>query len=718
MRITVAYNLRTELTEEQAELLMQEDVDRIVNALRELKHKVTPVEVSGNPEKLIQKLLESDPDLIFNVAEGTVGSSREAFYPAIYEQLGIPFTGGNASLLHMNLDKNLAKSVLAQRGIPVPPGTLVTKATDKIPASLRYPLIIKPNSEGSSKGITQDSIVENLDQLRARLPKLLASYPSGLVVEEFIAGRELTVPLLECYPDRIMEIVEHTFDVEALGVKYNIYDYDMKQGGESAKAVKVICPPELTPAERKVTLDLARQVFNAMACPDFGRVDIRLNERGEAYFLELNPLPSLHPNASLMTAGRTAGLDYREVIRLIIRSAARRYNIPLRAPKQSEIVSVQTGSDRWRLRELGISVGRFEPGPWNAITDVKGVRVGHFTNIKDDVKTPGVVGTSCIRTGVTAILPAAGDVFHKRLVAGGFVLNGIGEMAGLTQLMEWGWLETPILLTNSMSVGRVHAGVISHMLQKYPELGTKTDVVLPVVGECDDSWLNDVAIGQNSGQDAIRAIEAAKSGLVPQGSVGAGTGMSSFDFAGGIGSSSRVLRLGEAVFTVGVLVLSNFGRMANLTVDGRVIGRDFDPLFTLPRRIQSYGSVIVVMATDAPFLSSQLNRLAKRAALGLGRAGSHAASTSGEIVVAFSTANRLPRTSDKPSRYLNLDFISDAYINDFYEAAIESTEEAVLNAIYCSNGMTGREGRISPPIPHDRTIEFLNLGRGINVGRS
>ena len=159
MKITVAYNLRTELTEEQAELLMQEAVDRIVNALRELKHKVTPVEVSGHPDRIIQKLLESEPDLIFNVAEGTVGSSREAFYPGIYEQLGIPFTGGNASLLHMNLDKNLAKSVLAQRGIPVPMGTLVMKPTDKIPATLRYPLIIKPNSEGSSKGITQDSIV-------------------------------------------------------------------------------------------------------------------------------------------------------------------------------------------------------------------------------------------------------------------------------------------------------------------------------------------------------------------------------------------------------------------------------------------------------------------------------------------------------------------------------------------------------------------------------
>ncbi len=710
MKITVAYNLRTELTEEQAELLMQEDVDRIVNALRELKHKVTPVEVSGHPDRIIQKLLESEPDLIFNVAEGTVGSSREAFYPGIYEQLGIPFTGGNASLLHMNLDKNLAKSVLAQRGIPVPMGTLVMKPTDKIPATLRYPLIIKPNSEGSSKGITQDSIVENAEQLRARLPKMLASYPSGLVVEEFISGRELTVPLLECYPGRIMEIVEHTFDTEMLGVKYNIYDYDMKQGGESAKAVRVICPPELTSAERKVTLDLARRVFQAMACPDFGRVDIRLNERGEAYFIELNPLPSLHPNASVMTAGRHAGLEFREVIRLIIRSAARRYNIPLRAPKRADIVSVQTAGDRPRLRELGVNVGRFEPGPWNAITDVKGVRVGHYTNIKDDVKTPGVVGTSCIRTGVTAILPAAGDVFHKRLVAGGFILNGIGEMVGLTQLMEWGWLETPILLTNSMSVGRVHAGVISHMLNKYPELGTKTDVVLPVVGECDDSWLNDVSIGQNSGQDAMRAIESAKRGLVPQGSV------TSFDFAGGIGSSSRVLRLGEAVFTVGVLVLSNFGRLANLTVDGRVVGRDLDPLFDIPRRVNSYGSIIVVVATDAPFLSSQLNRLARRAALGLGRAGSHAASTSGEIVVAFSTANRLPRTSDKPTRFLNLDFISDGYINDFYEAVIESTEEAVLNAIFCSNGMTGREGRISPPIPHDRVIEFLNQGRGIHVG--
>jgi len=716
MKITVAYNLRTELTEEQAELLMQEDVDRIVNALRELKHRVTPVEVSGTPDTFVRKLIDSAPDLIFNVAEGTVGSSREAFYPGVYEQLGIPFTGGNASLLHMNLDKNLAKSVLSQRGIPVPPGALVTKPTDKIPASLRYPLIIKPNSEGSSKGITQDSIVENIEQLRARIPKLLASYPSGLVVEEFIAGRELTVPLLECYPGRIMEIVEHTFDTEMLGVKYNIYDYDMKQGGDSARAVKVICPAELSPQDRKTVIALGRQVFNAMACPDFGRVDIRLNERGEAYFLELNPLPSLHPNASIMTAGRHAGLEFREVIRLIIRSAARRYNIPLRSPKRAEIVSVQGADQRPRLRELGISIGRFEPGPWNAITDVKGVRIGHHTNIKDDVKTPGVVGSSCIRTGVTAVMPAAGDVFHKRLVAGGFILNGIGEMAGLTQLMEWGWLETPILLTNSMSVGRVHAGVITYMLQKYPELGTKTDVVLPVVGECDDSWLNDVAIGQNSGQDAIRAIESAKSGLVPQGSVGAGTGMSSFDFAGGIGSSSRLLRLGEAVFTVGVLVLSNFGRMSNLTVDGRVIGRDMDPLFDLPRRVNSYGSVITVVATDAPFLSSQLNRLAKRAALGLGRAGSHAASTSGEIVVAFSTANRLPRTSDKPSRYLNIDFISDAYINDFYEAVIESTEEAVLNSIYCSNGMTGREGRISPPIPHDKTIEFLNQGRGIHVG--
>jgi L-aminopeptidase/D-esterase-like protein len=257
-------------------------------------------------------------------------------------------------------------------------------------------------------------------------------------------------------------------------------------------------------------------------------------------------------------------------------------------------------------------------------------------------------------------------------------------------------------------VGRVHHGVCQHMHGRNPKIGVESDVVLPVVGETDDSFLNDVRAGINSGEDADRAIAAATTGPVVQGSVGAGTGMVSFDFAGGIGTSSRTLMQEEGGFTLGVLVLSNFGRMVNLTVDGCVVGRELDPLFPKEgRRERSYGSAIVVVATDAPLLASQLTRLAKRAALGLGRVGSHAASTSGEIVVAFSTANRTPRSA-APDKFLSLKFIADPFINPLYEAAVEATEEAVLNAIFCSNGMTGREQRVAPAIPQDKVDEILN----------
>jgi L-aminopeptidase/D-esterase-like protein len=291
-------------------------------------------------------------------------------------------------------------------------------------------------------------------------------------------------------------------------------------------------------------------------------------------------------------------------------------------------------------------------------------------------------------------------------------------MAGLTQVLEWGWLETPILLTNSLSVGRVHSGVVAHMLKRHPSLGTDSDVVLPVVGETDDSFLNDVRVGINTAQDARDAIAAASSGPVEQGSVGAGTGMISFDFAGGIGTASRTLMIDDGGFNVGVLVLSNFGRMVNLTVDGRVVGRDLDPLLTNgERRKRSYGSVIVVVATDAPLLSSQLSRLARRAALGLGRVGSHAASTSGEIVIAFSTANRTLRSPALPSKFLQLRFIADAHVNTLYEAVIEATEAAVLNAIFCSNGMTGRDGRSAPALPQDLVLELLGKGAEANARR-
>jgi L-aminopeptidase/D-esterase-like protein len=410
-----------------------------------------------------------------------------------------------------------------------------------------------------------------------------------------------------------------------------------------------------------------------------------------------------------MKAAESRGLGFRDVLRLIIRSAARRYGIPLRTPRQIKKEDLKTDKSRPTARELGIQIGWMRTGVQNAITDVKGVRVGHFSRIEDNVHIPSGSNNGTIRTGVTAIMPA-GQTYSNRLAAGGFILNGVGEMAGLTQVLETGWLETPILLTNSHSVGRVHAGVINHMLKLHPNLGIESDVVLPVVGEADDSFLNNVRVGNCSAKDAAKAIESATSGPVIQGSVGAGTGMTSFDFAGGIGTSSRILDFPEGkTFTIGVLVLSNFGKMRNLTIDGGVIGRQLDKEFDRQgRRGTCEGSVIVVIATGIPLLSSQLNRVARRAALGLGRTGSYAASTSGEIIIAFSTGNRKSRHKNGNNRFITLKSVSDSHINQVYEAVIEATEEAVINAIFCSGGMSGREQRLCPAIPHDRVLELLN----------
>ena len=367
------------------------------------------------------------------------------------------------------------------------------------------------------------------------------------------------------------------------------------------------------------------------------------------------------------------------------------------------------GRERHGVRELGLEIGRFPTGEYNAITDVGGVRVGHVTH--DHEATLAETGeTTAARTGVTAILPATGEIFDKHFMAGGFVLNGIGEMVGLTQVVEWGWLETPIMLSNTLSVGEVHAGVISYMNKRYG-LGIETDVVIPVVAETDDSFLNDVRLRAVTPQDVHTAIDGATAGPVEQGSVGAGTGMTTFDFAGGIGSSSRVVDLSGIDYTLGVLVLSNFGKMRNLTIEGACVGKTLDELMPKEgRREYSYGSIIVVVATEAPLLPNQLSRIAKRAALGLGRTGSHAASTSGEIVIAFSTGNQLLRKERTQTHTLSVKFVSDTNINPLYEAAIEATEEAVLNAIFYSRGVMGRDGHASPPVPYELVRDILSRG--------
>ena len=602
------------------------------------------VEASGKPNEFVEKLLQAEPDLVFNAAEGRIGSAREAFYPGLYEQLGIPFTGAGPSLLHMNLDKHLAKTVVAAHGIAVPKGLLVLNKTQPLPDDLEFPLMIKPNAEGSSKGITQDSVVETLDAARKRIDSLLSLYPQGVVVEEFIDGRELSVPILEAYPGKLLEIVEHTFNLDSLGGKYNIYDYDMKSSAEVAqKAVNVVCPPMLEPQERDAVMEMARRVFEVMDCPDLGRVDIRLRKDGKPFFIELNPLPSLHPVASMIVGAKAAGLEYRDIIRLVVRSAARRYRLPIRAPQKVEISREDPSPSRPTVRDLGVFVGRFRTGLHNAITDVKGVRVGHVTHIKD-AELPAVAGVTAIRTGVTAILPADGNVYNRNVIAGGVAVNGFAEMTGLTQIRQWGWLETPILLTSTMSVGAVHTGVVGHVLDRVPGSEADPPVVIPVIGHADDSYLNDVRGRRISpADDAKRAIESAKSGPVRQGSVGAGTGLTSFGFAGGLGTTSRILSEEDGGYTVGVLVLANFGMMANLTVGGAVVGPRLLEMFPDHERRPNDGSVTVIIGTDAPLQAAQLEDVARRASLGLGRVGSFGASLSGEVVLAFSTGNRIQR---------------------------------------------------------------------------
>jgi D-alanine--D-alanine ligase len=701
MKISLTYNLRQKDEEAQAELLTQEDIDKILNALNELHHDVTPVEVTGTPEEIVDRILDSKPTLIFNVAEGTGEVVREAYYPAIFENLEIPYTGGNPSILLSSLDKRLLEKLYAIRGIDVPEAKFITKENLDDLESLPYPILVKPNFEGSSKGITQDSVVDSPEKGREIAKKLLEEYPAGLNVQQFLKGREFAVPMLEAYPGKLLEIVEYSY--EEMTSEIPIYDFDQKDGKEE---VKPIAPPDLSPKERQDILSLADNVFQMIKCPDLGRVDIRCDEAGKPYFLEVNALPRLLPDSSFAKGANAKGLSFNETISHIVRSAALRYGISLAA---AVVPSEPKKKRRATVRETGISIGRYQPGEYNNITDVSNVHVGYVTRIEDDVPDPIEEGKkTAIRTGITAIVPNKNDLFNNHLVAGGFILNGIGEMSGLIQAMEWGWLETPILLTNTMSLGHVHSGVIDYMIEKHPELGRKADVIIPVIGETNDTFLNDVRIISNTADNAIEAIENAVDGKIEQGSVGSGTGMTSFDFAGGVGSSSRRLSREEGGYTVGVFVQANFGKLRNLTIEGKIVGRDLDQLYPYDsRRENNFGSVIVIVATDAPLLSTQLDRLSKRAALGLGRVGSHAASTSGELVFAFSTGNKASRKAKGMNRIMNLSFVTDEHIDPLYEAVVEATEEAVLNSMFCSGGMTGRNERYCPPIPSDTVLTIL-----------
>jgi D-aminopeptidase len=368
---------------------------------------------------------------------------------------------------------------------------------------------------------------------------------------------------------------------------------------------------------------------------------------------------------------------------------------------------------RSRLRDLGFAIGHVPVGTHNAITDVPGVRVGHTTLIEGD--GPLVVGEGPVRTGVTAILPPD-PIFSERVLAGSFVLNGAGEVSGLTQVDEWGLLETPILLTSTMSVGKVSDATVKWMTRRFPGIGSEYDVIIPIVGECDDSWLNDSVGRHVRSEHVYRAIEQASGGPVAEGAVGAGTGLITCDFKAGIGTSSRrvaITRPGDnsgPTYNLGVLVQSNFGIMRSLCIAGVPVGEILAPDFADDgKRVRNAGSIICVVATDAPLLSSQISRLCKRAALGIGRVGSFAAHASGEIIIGFSTANKVPRATSGMTHAIEI--LLDDACDGLYEAVVECTEEAISNSLCMAEDMRGQSGHYAPALPLDDLRDILTRYR-------
>ena len=321
-----------------------------------------------------------------------------------------------------------------------------------------------------------------------------------------------------------------------------------------------------------------------------------------------------------------------------------------------------------RPREDGIVIGKLEPGPRNSVADV-GVTVGHVT---------------IERTGVTAVVPPS-----LPAPAGTAVLNGAGELTGSLEIREWGGLGTPVYLTSTHAVGRVYDGAVSVAMAADPSVGVDR-VVIPVVGECDDSWLSDARVKHVQPDDVAHAVADASPDF-EQGAVGAGAGMVCFDWKGGIGSSSR--RAGE--HTVGVLLLTNFGSSEQLRVDGVPVGKLLDE--RPDEAPHPGGSCIAVLATDATLTPSQLERLARRAGLGLARAGSVAHHGSGEIFVAFATSNERS--------------FRDRELNPLFQAAVDATEEAVLCSLWAAVDTTGREGRLVRALPRERVLG-LYRGRG------
>lgn len=368
-------------------------------------------------------------------------------------------------------------------------------------------------------------------------------------------------------------------------------------------------------------------------------------------------------------------------------------------------VSMAQESSRPRARDVGIVIGVLEPGALNAITDVKGVLVGNTT----------VITGEDVRTGVTAILPHGGDLFYDKVPAAIYAGNAFGKLAGSTQVEELGEIETPIVLTNTLSVPTAAEAILEYTLS--PTQHARIKSVNPIVGETNDGWLNDIRGRHVSVDHVLSAISNAKGGMVAEGAVGAGTGTMCFGFKGGIGTASRLLPGSNGGYTVGVLVQTNFGGI--LQINGAPVGRELERSDSdFEDSGESEGSCMIVVATDAPLLSRNLKRLAKRAILGLARTGGYCANGSGDYVIAFSTNEGSRQKGESGSAVNDLQVLANESMSPLFLAVVEATEEAIINSLLKASTVRGRDGHTAQAIPVEKVREICQKYNSLNWDRS
>lgn len=332
-----------------------------------------------------------------------------------------------------------------------------------------------------------------------------------------------------------------------------------------------------------------------------------------------------------------------------------------------------------KTRDYGIHIGELPTGKNNSITDVPGVTVGNVTLDKNNAKT-----------GVTAIMPHSGNLFKEKVIAASHVINGFGKSTGLIQIDELGTIEAPIILTNTLSVGAAHEGLVKYMLETNEDIGISTGTVNPIICECNDGELNHIRDLHVRPNHVFQAIKNA-SQIFEEGNVGAGTGMICYNLKGGIGSASRIIKLDEKEYTIGILVLSNFGSLEDFRLNGKHIGPVISNLIKDLNKRQEQGSIITILATDIPLSSRQLKRVIKRIYPGISRTGSYTGNGSGEVSIGFSTANIINHYEVRG--LIDIKIINENKIDGIFKATVEATEEAILNSLICSTTTVGRDNK-------------------------